>query len=267
VIQRQAKDLSQRIQSIQDEERQRIAQELHDSTAQHLAAINLNLMALRSTNGPTEKAEALFADIQSSLVAAMNELRTFAHLLYPQELTRDGLVETLDRYIEGFSRRTGLLVKLRSGRNLDGLPQPLQHSLLRIVQESLANVHRHASASRVTVKLQRGDDYVHLLIADNGVGLKYTPTVGHEEDPALPLGVGIPGMAARARQLGGRLDVRSRSTGTLVHAVLPLEFEHGADTLRNVGVDMPKGAGRTSNERARMAVSGTASSKPSITLR
>src|SRR4051812_44406127 len=83
------------------------------------------------------------------------ELRTFTYLLYPPELASDGLIETLDRYIKGFSRRTDLGVTLRVSDGADDLSQSYQQALLRIVQESLANVHWHASASRATVNLRR----------------------------------------------------------------------------------------------------------------
>ena len=265
--QREAKDLSQRILSIQDEERQRIAQELHDSTAQHLAAINLNLMALRGASNPAEKTVPLFADIQGSLIAAMNELRTFTYLLYPQDISRDGLLETLGRYIAGFSRRTGLQVKLRITENLEDLSPTIQHSVMRIVQESLANVHRHASASRVTIKLLRSADRVHLLIADDGVGLKHSPTMGDEENSALPLGVGIPGMAARARQLGGRLDVRSKPTGALVHAVLPLDLVHEVAVPRTATIDPQNGVHRIAEHRVSGGRAGAASTDPIKTRR
>ncbi len=223
--QKEARELSQRILAIQDEERQRIAQELHDSTAQHLAAINLNLMALRGSRHSAEPSAPVFKDIQDSLVSAMNEMRTFTYLLYPQELVHGELREALTKYIEGFSQRTGLHVTLRASSELDGFAQDLQHSLLRIVQESLANVHRHASASQVTVKLQRRAGWIHLLIADDGVGLQYLPREHDKENSVLPSGVGIPGMTARAQQLGGRLVVRSRSSGTIVHASLPIQFK------------------------------------------
>lgn len=223
--QKEAKDLSRRILNIQDEERKRIAQELHDSTAQHLAAINLNLMALVGARNSVEQRAQIFGDIRRSLAAAMKEMRTFTYLLYPQELAQRGLHEALASYIEGFSQRTGLKVKFRTTENLDVLPEPLQQPLLRIVQESLANVHRHASATRIIIKLQRRTNRLHLLIADNGIGLRSAPSLNCSEGAALPLGIGIPGMAARARQLGGWLSVRSRSTGTLVHATLPIEDE------------------------------------------
>jgi signal transduction histidine kinase len=119
---------------------------------------------------------------------------------------------------------------LRATDELDDLPQGLQQSLLRIVQESLANVHRHASASRVTVKILRRANRIHLLIADNGVGLGDGASMPTTEDSILKLGIGIPGMTARARQLGGKLDVRSRSRGTLVHASLPIELHPTSST-------------------------------------
>lgn len=222
--QKEARVLSQRILSIQDEERQRIAQELHDSTAQHLTAINLNLMAVSGICRSIAQGAPLFAEIRQSLVAAMNELRTFTYLLYPQELAQRGLLEALEGYIKGFSQRTGLTTSLRVTDELDDLPQCLQQSLLRIVQESLANVHRHASATRVTIKLLRRANRIHLLIADDGVGLRDVAALPPEEDSVLKLGIGIPGMTARARQLGGKLDVRSRSRGTLVHASLPIDL-------------------------------------------
>lgn len=247
-IEKEAKDLSRSIVNIQDEERKRIAQELHDSTAQHLAAVKLNLMALAGALNSVEERVHLFAEIRGSLTAAMQELRTFTYLLYPQELGHRGLQEVLPSYIEGFRQRTGLATTLRSTENLDDLPLSLQQSLLRIVQESLANVHRHASASRVAVKLQRRGNRVHLLIADNGVGLQGLSLSQRNNGSALPLGVGIPGMAARARQLGGQLDVRSRSSGTLVHASLPIDDDAPSDSpLTKVDVRSPGTTVRNGN--------------------
>jgi signal transduction histidine kinase len=243
--QNEARELSRRILSIQDEERQRIAQELHDSTAQHLTAINLNLMALSSICRSIAQGAPLFAEIRQSLVAAMNELRTFTYLLYPQELAQRGLLEALEGYINGFSQRTGLTTSLRITDELDDLPQCLQQSLLRIVQESLANVYRHASASRVTIKLLRRANHIHLLIADDGVGLRDAASLHPTDEAVLKLGIGIPGMTARARQLGGKLDVRSRMRGTLVHASLPIELHPTTMTAPSIGKTDVGGGNRT----------------------
>jgi signal transduction histidine kinase len=260
--QREAKDLSRRILSIQDEERKRIAQELHDSTAQHLAAINLNLMALVGARNSVDQRAQIFAEIRRSLAAAMKEMRTFSYLLYPQELAQRGLHEALASYIEGFSQRTGLKVRFRTTENLDDLPEPLQQPLLRIVQESLANVHRHASASRIIIKLQRRADRLHLLIADNGIGLKSALSLNCADGPSLPLGIGIPGMAARARQLGGSLNVRSRSTGTLVHAALPVG-DRAPSPVRVIAASAPleNGIARSESIPARRLSARTVSAR------
>ena len=219
----EAKELSQRVLSIQDEERQRIARELHDSTAQHLAAISLNLLALQGAKGSS--VDSICSDMESLLDQAMKEVRSFSYLLYPQELANGDLIASLDRYIQGFSQRTGLDVTLRASNIGVELPDTLQQSLLRIIQESLANVHRHAAASRATVNLRRLANRLHVVITDDGCGL-HPKKQGN--GGVLPTGVGIAGMTARARQFGGKLDIRSRSARTIVHAVLPIEIGHGS---------------------------------------
>jgi PAS domain S-box-containing protein len=219
----EAQELSKRVLSIQDEERQRIARELHDSTAQHLAAISLNLLALPGAKG--SKAAAICSDMESLLDQAIKEVRSFSYLLYPQELANGDLIATLDRYIQGFSQRTGLNVTLRASNIGAELSETLQQSLLRIIQESLANVHRHAAASRATVNLRRLANRLHVVITDDGRGL-HPKKQGN--GGVLPTGVGIAGMTARARQFGGKLDIRSRSARTIVHAVLPIEIGHGS---------------------------------------
>lgn len=229
----EAKQLSQRVLSIQDEERQRIAQELHDSTAQHLAAIGLNLIALRGPRGSKRGMNKVFEDIESSLDEAMKELRTFTYLLHPPALASDGLSATLRRYVEGFSRRTELRVALRTNATADELSQPLQQSILRIVQEALGNVHRHASARCAKVHLRRVADRFHLIIADNGHGVPPECCGSHGKSGPLPAGVGIAGMTARVRHLGGNLDIRSRSTGTTVHAVLPIAASNATRHVAN----------------------------------
>jgi PAS domain S-box-containing protein len=219
----EAKELSKRVLSIQDEERQRIAQELHDSTAQHLVAISLNVLALQGAKG--SKVAAICSDMESLLDQAMKEVRSFSYLLYPQELANGDLIATLDRYIQGFRKRTGLDVTLRASNIGAELSDTLQQSLLRIIQESLANVHRHAAASRATVNLRRLANRLHVVITDDGCGLNPKK---QGNGGVLPTGVGIAGMTARARQFGGKLDIRSRSARTIVHAVLPIEIGQGS---------------------------------------
>jgi signal transduction histidine kinase len=208
----------QRLLNLQQEGQQRIAQELHDSTSQHLTAMALNLTALRSKAG--EDAAALIKEISDSLREATRELVSFGYLLHPAEVQRDGLHSTLRRYVDGFAKRTQLEVKFRAAGTIDELPLAVQEALLRIVQEALANVYRHASASRVTIKFSYVRQRLHVVIVDDGVGIEDTPLSGDRQ--ASSLGVGIPGMKVRARRLGGKINVRSRPGGTVVHAVLPI---------------------------------------------
>jgi two-component system NarL family sensor kinase len=216
----ETEQLSERLLALQEEERQRIADELHDSTAQHLVAASLNVMALKAGPASEAKKLKLWKDIETSLEEATKELRALTYLLHPPQLQTDGLRSTLRRYIDGFGRRTGLKTKLRSSRSADQLPLPLQRSMLRIVQEALANVHRHAAASRVSVNLKCLAGRVHLVVRDDGCGIKGMLKQGAYEP--LRTGVGIPGMRARLRQLGGDLKIRTGSRGTTLHAMAPI---------------------------------------------
>ena len=217
---RSLRESEERASTLQEEERQRIAQELHDSTAQHLAAIGLNLMMLKIDKSSDAERTRALEDMKLSLQEATRELRTFTYLLHPPGLQRDGLSRTLERYVEEFGRRTGLETTLEQDRGLDDLPLPLQRSILRIVQEALANVHRHASASSVSVGLQRWPKQLHLVISDDGRGIAEAPADGDGEP--FRLGVGIQGMTARVEQFGGKVEIKSGSGGTTVHATLPV---------------------------------------------
>jgi PAS domain S-box-containing protein len=231
IAQLEAKQLSQRVLSIQDDERQRIAQDLHDSTSQHLAAIGLNLIALKGAKGSCSVLE----DIENSLEEASKELRTFTYLLHPPALADDGLIGTLARYVEGFRRRTGLMVTLRSQGSIDELSRPAQESILRVVQEALANVHRHADAACAQVNLRRIGNRLHVVIRDDGIGLKAAGTAAQEA--RLPTGLGIAGMTARMRQLGGSLKVRSKPRGTIVHALVPMTASPAVAPERRVAAE------------------------------
>jgi PAS domain S-box-containing protein len=144
----------ERALALQDEERRRIAQELHDSTAQHLVAIGLNLMRIRADAAGGAKSLDILDEIDGSLAEASKELRAFTYLLHPPELQREGLSATLGRYIEGFGTRTGLKITFKSCDRVDQLSLQRQQTLLRIVQEALTNVYRHASATRVSGRFQ-----------------------------------------------------------------------------------------------------------------
>ncbi len=213
-------ELSGRLTALREEERQRIAQELHDSTAQHLVAATLNLMTLKAKSGAYPGVHQLLESVEASLEEATRELRVFTYLLHPLALENDGLERTLRTYLDGFAQRTGLDVHVSVAGKVDELPFDLQCSLLRIIQEALANVHRHACASQVSVGLMMTGAALKLVIADNGRGMSgpavQTAVTGTNS------GVGIPSMRSRLHEFGGRLDIRSGPGGTTLSALVPL---------------------------------------------
>ena len=214
----EAEELSRRLSTIQDEERQQIAEELHNSTTQHLVAVGLNMMSLQDRVGADAEVRKLFTEIEGSLDEATKELRTFTYLLHPPQLEKDGLRSALRRYVDGFGRRTRLETKLRIGSKAEDLPFSVQRALLRVVQEALANVHRHASASKVSVTVKCVADRVHLVVADDGKGANGTGK--REPCESFRAGVGIPGMTARLRRAGGDLEIQSGPRGTRLHGVM-----------------------------------------------
>lgn len=212
-------DMSLRLTQLQQEERQRIALDLHDSTAQHLAAARLTLTGLRGRVAPSGAETRLFDDIDRSLQTALHEVQVTSFLLYPTELGRDGLNATLECFVRTYARQTGISTRLHAAP-LDALPVEMQRALLRIVQEALANVHRHAQSPRAHIGLRLTPESVVLCVADTGRGMNggETPTRS-----SAGTGLGIAGMRARAERLGGELRVKSRpGKGTRILARIPL---------------------------------------------
>jgi PAS domain S-box-containing protein len=209
----------ERLLALQDEERRRIANELHDSTAQHLMAIGLNLMRVKADAVGTETLNIL-DEINRSLEQASKELRAFTYLLHPPDLEREGLSVTLWRYVEGFGTRTGLKITMKLCRSVDRLSLPLQLALLRIVQEALTNVYRHASARCVSITFRRMGKRLALVISDDGRGAEETSQ--ERSGKSLRAGVGVRGMIARMQQFGGNLHIHSGPKGTAVHATVPV---------------------------------------------
>ena len=218
----EAQRLGDRLITLQEEERQSIAQDLHDLTAQHLVAANLSLGMLTRRVTMNEAADSVMEDIRASLTLAINELRTFTYLLRPVGLDSEGITSVLRRYVDGFARRTGIQATFRASAAADRLPLDQQRALLRIVQESLMNVHRHAQAKRVLITLRCVREDLHLIVSDDGKGIRQRAV--RSSDPAR-LGVGIPGMTARVRHLGGKITIRSSAKGTVVHVAIPIAPE------------------------------------------
>jgi PAS domain S-box-containing protein len=212
--------LPARLLKAQDEERRRIARELHDSTAQELAVVAMNLGRLEEwMEGRDAWAENLLADSLAVLAQGNRDLRTLAHLLHPPMLEELGLAGALRHYVEGFSQRSGIRVELECGSDLERCSDGIETALFRVVQESLANVHRHSNSNCAFLKLTRVGGNLELTVTDRGRGLPPGLLTGTADEARI--GVGISGMRQRMRQLHGQLDLRSDSEGTIVHAVLP----------------------------------------------
>jgi PAS domain S-box-containing protein len=207
---------SQRLATIQEEERRNIARELHDSTVQHLVAASLTLMTLKSSVGG-ERTD-LWNDIERCLDEAMKELRTFCYLLHPPALRAGTLRSTLEEYVAGLASRSGLNIRLRLNPQVERLSLPVMRSLFRVVQAGLANVYRHAQATAVSVQLRWIGAGLHLTITDNGRGLDGGA-------PFMP-GIGLRGIRARMDELGGKFRViQAKPRGTVVHVVIPVDNE------------------------------------------
>ena len=221
---REVHSLAGRLLRVQDEERRRLARELHETTAQDLAAVKMSLAALeRLRPAPTEERQAVISEIGDLVQRALTDVRTTSYLLHPPLLDEAGLASALRWYVEGFTRRSGIRVDITQAEDLVRLPSEWETALFRVVQESLINIHRHANSPTASVRLRRVGDTLELEIEDKGRGM----TDAHDVEPfgGGELGVGIAGMRERMQQLGGRLEILTAETGTTVRAILPLGTE------------------------------------------
>jgi two-component system NarL family sensor kinase len=216
---RQVSELSGQLLALQEEERRRIARELHDSTAQHIVAASLGLAGLSEQIKANAEASRSLAEVEGQLDEALKELRIFTYLLHPPDLAKNGLQATLRHFIEGFAARTGLSRTIRVPEEIDGICPHIQWSVLRVVQEAMANVHRHANASHVSVRARVTATRLVVQVRDDGHGMERSPGPA---DVPIRFGVGIPGMRARLKQFGGDLRIRTGRGGTIVVANVPL---------------------------------------------
>jgi signal transduction histidine kinase len=208
--------LSARILRIQDEERRRFSRELHDSLGQYLVGAKMNLEMLDNSI-PNN---SLLADSKRLIDDALAETRTISHLLHPPLLDEAGFASAASFYVEGFSKRSGIATRLDMPDDFGRLPAPVEIVLFRVLQEGLTNIHKHSRSSKSEVSVSLESGKVCLKIQDNGKGIPATVLERFRSD-GVQHGVGLAGMRERIRELGGYLDIRSGSTGTLITALLP----------------------------------------------
>ncbi len=215
---REVHSLAGRLLRVQDDERRRLARELHETTAQDLAALKMNLASLERIGlHVPEKRQQVLTESAELVQRALTDVRTISYLLHPPLLDEAGLASALRWYVEGFARRSGIPVDLELPDEIERLPEEREMALFRVVQESLINIHRHSDSPVARVRLRLEDGELMLEVEDDGRGM---PGTADPMDQGA-LGVGIAGMRERMEQLGGRLEIVSADTGTTVRAVLP----------------------------------------------
>jgi PAS domain S-box-containing protein len=207
------RSLTGRILSLEDEERRRLARELHDTTSQSLAALCMNLSVVSKSAGVLNpRAQAAIAESAALADQCLREIRTISYLLHPPELDELGLQYALSRYIEGFIQRSGIRVEIEVPPDLGRLPRLIETTVFRIVQESLTNIHRHSGSDTARVRLAKDPSNLVLEVEDAGYGIRAD----------APSGVGIASMRERLQQVNGRLETISRPGGTVIKATIPL---------------------------------------------
>jgi len=217
------RQLSARLLQLQDEERRRIARDLHDVTGQKVAVLSMSLDRLaRLTEERKPEAKESIKESREIVSQIGEEIRTLSYILHPPLLDECGLASAVHWYTEGFEKRSGIKLEVSISPDLPRLPADAETTLFRVVQESLTNVHRYSGSSSAKIKVSNNSGEVRLEIIDYGHGSK-TGAARARLDGTAPLGVGIPGMRERLHQLGGGLTVDFATNGTRVTATLPIK--------------------------------------------
>ena len=216
----QLRDLSARLMRIQDEERRRIARELHDSVGQNLAALGMNLAQVEgdAMRDPTRLSKRI-AEAQSLIQELTQEIRTTSYLLHPPMLDENGLSSAIRWYVDGLVERSGLSIALNIPNDLERLAPEVELAIFRLVQECLTNIHRHSESKTAGISIAHQTDKISVEVRDDGKGISQEKL---EEIQSQAFGVGIRGMRERVRQCDGELIVESNALGTKITAIFPI---------------------------------------------
>jgi signal transduction histidine kinase len=208
----QLRRLSLHLMSVQDEERRRIARDLHDSAGQTLAAIKMSLALLQGSISQTSETVVLLNDLDALAAEALQEIRTTSYLLHPPMLDEAGFGSAARWFVDGFTKRSGIEVQCNIPDLGERLSPQVELILFRILQEALTNVHRHSGATAAAVTLSSDGRCLRFELRDNGHGIPEQHLKRLNE--ADGTGVGIAGMRERIRELGGEMSIQSSKTGT-----------------------------------------------------
>jgi signal transduction histidine kinase len=216
--------LSVKLLRVQDEERRRIARELHDSLGQDLTAAKISLDMLAQDS---EIQSTHLRDARSLVDRSISDTRTLSHLLHPPLLDEAGFASAAKWYVEGFGRRSGIVTRLELPDRVTRLPRRTETALFRIMQEALTNVHRHSGSRAVEVRVSADHGKVLLTVKDFGMGVPRE--VLDRFWKTGNVGVGLAGIRERLKELGGFLEIESNLDGTLLKATIPISAHSSID--------------------------------------
>jgi signal transduction histidine kinase len=217
----QLRELSSRLLQTQDDERRRIARELHDSAGQIITVLGMNLVAAAERMGKKSVGRKLIEESLQLTHRLSGEIRTMSYLLHPPLLDITGLSGAIKWYATGLEERSGLTVELEISEGFGRLPDEMELAVYRIVQECLTNIHRHSGSKTATIRLERHPKVVLVEILDQGRGIS-APKLALIQ--AQRSGVGVAGMRERVRHLNGVMNIQSATDGTTVTVTLPIPF-------------------------------------------
>lgn len=213
--------LSQRLLQVQDQERRKIARDLHDSTGQTLTALKISVSFLEAACKKNPEALTIAKEVEELANQAIGEIRTMAYLLHPPLLDEVGFVSAAEWYIEGFAKRSGIAIKANIAPSQERLPSKMEIGLFRVLQETLTNIHRHSGASEASVNFHYGPDFVVLEVRDFGKGIPQE-RLRLLSGMSAETGIGLAGMRERLHELKGKLEIESDCNGTRLRATVPL---------------------------------------------
>ncbi|MGH9356325.1 MAG: sensor histidine kinase, partial [Terriglobia bacterium] len=211
--------LSTNLLTTQDEERRRIARQLHDGLGQDLAAAKMALEGLPQQQAAGRPRGEVIAEVSALIDDAIQQVRSISHLLHPPLLDEVGLQSALQWYLDGITKRSGIQTHIDvQPADFPRLAPELETALFRIVQEALTNIYRHSGARTAWVTLVLGNGEITGTVRDDGKGLS-SQTAEFQPDS---IGVGIAGMRQRVKELGGELRLRNADPGAVLALSIPI---------------------------------------------